>query len=70
MLLLTLRLSQALGPVSTLHAPALGGAARNALTTGSMSSGRAVRLIHTVYGQGYVLRAPEPPDLEDDRPAG
>lgn len=27
----------------------------------------AVRLIHTVYGQGYVLRAPEP---DEDRPVG
>jgi DNA-binding response OmpR family regulator len=32
-----------------------------------MSSGHAVRLIHTVYGQGYVLRAPEP---EEDGPIG
>jgi DNA-binding response OmpR family regulator len=32
-----------------------------------VDDGHAVRLIHTVYGQGYVLRAPEP---EEDRPAG
>ena len=32
-----------------------------------VDDGHAVRLIHTVYGQGYVLRAPEP---EGDRPAG
>ena len=29
--------------------------------------GHAVRLIHTDYGQGYVLRAPE---SEEDRPTG
>jgi two-component system copper resistance phosphate regulon response regulator CusR len=32
-----------------------------------VDDGHAVRLIHTVYGQGYVLRAPE---SEEDRPAG
>jgi DNA-binding response OmpR family regulator len=32
-----------------------------------VDDGHAVRLIHTVYGQGYVLRAPE---AEEDRPAG
>lgn len=32
-----------------------------------VDDGHAVRLIHTVYGQGYVLRAPEP---EEERPAG
>jgi two-component system copper resistance phosphate regulon response regulator CusR len=32
-----------------------------------VDDGHAIRLIHTVYGQGYVLRAPEP---EGDRPAG
>ena len=32
-----------------------------------VDEGHAVRLIHTVYGQGYVLRAPEP---EEDRPNG
>jgi len=32
-----------------------------------VDDGHAVRLIHTVYGQGYVLRAPEP---EEDRPTG
>ena len=32
-----------------------------------VDDGHAVRLIHTVYGQGYVLRAPE---TEEDRPAG
>ena len=32
-----------------------------------VDGGHAVRLIHTVYGQGYVLRAPE---SEEDRPAG
>ena len=31
-----------------------------------VDDGHAVRLIHTVYGQGYVLRAPE---SEEDRPA-
>lgn len=32
-----------------------------------VDDGHAVRLIHTVYGQGYVLRAPE---SEEERPAG
>ncbi|HET6385571.1 MAG TPA: DNA-binding response regulator [Armatimonadota bacterium] len=32
-----------------------------------VDDGRAIRLIHTVYGQGYVLRAPE---SEEDSPAG
>ena len=32
-----------------------------------VDEGHAVRLIHTVYGQGYVLRAPE---AEEDRPPG
>jgi DNA-binding response OmpR family regulator len=32
-----------------------------------VDDGHAVRLIHTVYGQGYVLRAPE---SEEDHPAG
>src|SRR5438105_2022339 len=32
-----------------------------------VDDGHAVRLIHTVYGQGYVLRAPE---SEEDRPTG
>jgi two-component system copper resistance phosphate regulon response regulator CusR len=32
-----------------------------------VDDGHTVRLIHTVYGQGYVLRAPEP---EEDRPTG
>jgi len=32
-----------------------------------VDDGHAVRLIHTVYGQGYVLRAPEP---EENRPTG
>ena len=32
-----------------------------------VDEGHAVRLIHTVYGQGYVLRAPE---SEEDRPTG
>lgn len=31
-----------------------------------VDEGHAVRLIHTVYGQGYVLRAPE----AEDRPTG
>jgi two-component system copper resistance phosphate regulon response regulator CusR len=31
-----------------------------------VDEGHAIRLIHTVYGQGYVLRAPEP---EEDSPA-
>lgn len=31
-----------------------------------VDEGHAVRLIHTVYGQGYVLRAPEP---EEEGPA-
>ncbi len=35
-----------------------------------VDDGHALRLIHTVYGQGYVLRAPEPPASEDDRAAG
>jgi two-component system copper resistance phosphate regulon response regulator CusR len=32
-----------------------------------VDEGHTVRLIHTVYGQGYVLRAPE---SEEDCPAG
>jgi len=32
-----------------------------------VDDGHTVRLIHTVYGQGYVLRAPE---SEEDRPTG
>src|SRR5438132_344404 len=32
-----------------------------------VDDGHAFRLIHTVYGQGYVLRAPE---SEEDRPTG
>ena len=32
-----------------------------------VDDGHAVRLIHSVYGQGYVLRAPE---SEEDRPTG
>jgi two-component system copper resistance phosphate regulon response regulator CusR len=32
-----------------------------------VDDGHPFRLIHTVYGQGYVLRAPAP---EDDHPAG
>jgi two-component system copper resistance phosphate regulon response regulator CusR len=32
-----------------------------------VDDGHAVRLIYTVYGQGYVLRAPEPEDDPTDR---
>ncbi len=35
-----------------------------------VDDGHAIRLIHTVYGQGYVLRAPESTESEEDRPAG
>ena len=42
-------------------------AVRIRLLRQKVDDGHAVRLIHTVYGQGYVLLAPE---SEEDRPTG